>query len=212
MHPNQLRENEPPLELRKSKITKISDKTIEPLKNERKWKGNGSKLDPIIIERVEILPVIIKIHKSSLYYHIKNLEIDKLTCRNTQNITIENCTIKHLEIEGCYNFSLVNNVILKHKISFTKGSTFIDNKIAQFEKFKQNHFSTQLNPLGRQLVNPLTCCLYFLIISTFLSWSYSWFIGLILTGLLLYLNYSIYAKNNRIKDKADNIYVNNGEI
>jgi len=197
---------------RKSKITKISDKTIESLKNNLNWDGSGSKLEPILIDNLGSLPLNVKIYKSSLYYNIKNLTIDELTCRNTQNITIENCTIKHLEIRGCYNMTLVNNKILKHKITFTKGSTFIDNKIAQIEKFKQNLYVTQVNPIGRQVTNPLTCCLCFLIISTFLSWDYSWFIGLILIGLLFYLNYSVYAKIKRIQDKPDNIYVNNVQI
>jgi len=196
----------------KLKITKISDKTIEALKNKLNWKGNGSKLEPIVIEHLGNLPLTVKINRSSLYYHIKNLTIDKLTCRNTQNITIENCTIKHLEIEGCYNMTLVNNKILKHKIVFTKGSTFIDNKISQIEKLKQNYYTTQPNPIGSQVTNPLTCCLCFLTFSAFISETFYWFIGFIPFGLLLFLNYSTYAKNKRIEDKPDNIYVNNVEV
>ena len=212
MNPNRLHGNEKNLKRRKLKITKISDKTIESLKNEMSWEGNGSKIEPIVIEHLGNLPVTVKINRSSLYYHIKNLTIDMLTCRNTQNITIENCTIKHLEIEGCYNMTLIKNNILKHKIVFTKGCAFIDNKFAQIEKLKQNYYTTQGNPIGRQVTNPLTCCLCFLIISSFLSWDYSWYIGLILIGLLFYLNYSVYAKIKRIQDKPDNIYVNNVEI
>jgi len=200
------------MHLRKNKITKISDKNSEALKKNMNWEGNGSKTDPIIIEHLGDLPPILKIYKSSLHYHIKNLSIDKLMCHKTQNITIENNVIKYLKIEACYNLILANNKILKHKIAFTKGCAFIDNKIYHIEEFIKNHSTTQINPVSRQLMTPLGCCLYFLIISSVLSWSYTWPTGLCLIGLLFYLNYSSYTKNKRIEEKPDNSYVNNIEI
>jgi len=212
LNPNQLNRNEKFLGQRKSKITKISDKTIESLKNELNWDGNGSKLEPILIDNLGSLPLTVKIYKSSLYYNIKKLTIDKLICRNTKNITIENCIIKHLEIHGCYNVTLVNNKILKHRIAFTKGSNFIDNKIAQIEKFKQNLYTTQVNPLGRQLMTPPTCCLCFIAVSIFIAATPFWFIGFVPIGVLFFLNYSTYAKLRRIEDKPDNVYINNVEV
>ena len=212
MNPNRLHGNEKNLKRLKFKITKISDKTIESLKNKMNWEGHGSKLEPIVIDHLGNLPLTLKINRNSLYYYIKNLTIDALACRNTQNITIENCTIKHLKIEGCYNLTLVNNKILKHRIVFTKGSTFIDNKISQNEKFKQNLYTTQVNHLGRQLTTPLTCCLSFVAISAFISGTSYWFIGFIPFGVLIFLNYSTYAKNKKIQGKPDNIYINNVEL
>jgi len=108
--------------------------------------------------------------------------------------------------------TLVNNNILKHRIAFTKGSNFIDNKIAQIEKFKQNLYTTQVNPLGRQFMNPLTCCLCFISVSIFIAAAPFWFIGFIPIGVLFFLNYSTYAKLRRIEDKPDNVYVNNVEL
>lgn len=177
-----------------------------------KWKGNGSKLEPIVIEHLGYQPVIIKIYRSNVYYYIKNLTIDKLTCRNIKNITIENCTIKHLKIEGCQNITLVNNKILKHKIVFTKGSTFIDNKIAQIENLKQYKYTPLGIPLNMHTTNLLYCCLYFVAISALISGTSSWFIGIILFGIGFFFNYSTYAKNKRIEGKPDNIYVNNVDL
>lgn len=176
------------------------------------WEGDGSSLDPIVIDQVETLPLFIKISRSRSYYQIKNLVIDKLICRNAQNISIENCTIKHLVIEGCENLTLLNNTILKLKIVFTRGSTFIDNKFAQIDKLKQNYYTTQGNPLVGQVLNPLTCCLSFIAVSMLLSRTPIWFIGLISLGLLLYLNFSAFIKQKRIQDKPDNTYVNNMEV
>jgi len=200
------------MNLLKNNITKITDKNSEALKKEMRWEGTGSKTDPIIIEHLRDLPPILKFYKGRLHYHIKNLTIDKLTCHKTQNITIENNVINYLKIEECYNLNLVNNKILKRKVAFTKGCAFIDNKIYHIEEFIKNQSTTLINPLSRQLMSPLGCCLYFLIISSILSWSYTWFIGLCLIGLLFYLNLSRYAKDKRIEDKPENSYVNNVEI
>lgn len=196
----------------KNNNTKITDKNSEALKIEMNWEGKGSSTDPIIIEHLGDIPPRLKIYKSKLHYHIKNLSIDKLTCQKTHNITIENNVINYLKIEECYNLNLVNNKILKHKVAFTKGCAFIDNKIYNIEEFIKNQSTTLINPLSRQLMSPLGCCLYFLIISSVISWSYTWFIGLCLIGLLVYLNLSRYAKDKRIKDKPENSYVNNVEI
>ena len=212
MNPKNLNENEQFLEQQTSKITKISDKTIESLKIEMNWEGSGSKSDPIVIKQVKALPLIVKIYRSSLYYYIKNLTIDKLTCHNAQNITIENCTIKYLKIGDCDNITLVNNKIVKHKIVFAKGSTFIDNKIAQFEKFTKNHFTTQTSPLSGYSTNPITGCLCFMVIMGFLSWNSFGFIGSILFGLIFYLHYSTYIKNKGKKCNTKNIYANNVNI
>ena len=200
------------MHLLKNNITKITDKNSEALKKEMNWEGKGSKTDPIIIEHLRDLPPILKFYKGSLHYHIRNLSIDKLTCLKTQNITVENNIIKYLKIEECYNLMLVNNKILKHKVAFTKGCAFIDNKIYYFEEFIKNQSATLINPLSRQLMTPFGCFLYFFIISSVLSWAYTWPIGLCLIGLLFYLNYSRYAKDKRIKEKPENSFVNNVEI
>jgi len=212
LNPNHFSENEQFIEYRKSKPIKITDKKIETLKIEREWEGTGSELNPIVINHARTFPFIVKIYRSSLYYNIKNLTIDKLTCRNARNITIENCTIKHLKIEGCVNLTLLNNTILKLKIVFTRGSTFIDNKFAQIDKLKQNYYTDHGNPIGGRIMNPVTCCLCFTAISMLVSQTPIWFMGLFPLGLLLYLNYSAYIKNKRIRDKPDNTYVNNIEL
>ena len=209
LNPNHLKRDEQFLEQHKSKIIKISDRKIKALKIEMNWDGNGSKLDPIVIDQVGTLPLSIKISRSRLYYHIKNLTIGKLTCCNAKNINIENCIIKHLKIEGCENLTLLNNTVLKLKIAFTRGSTFIDNKFAQMDKLKQNYYTIQGNPIVRQVSNPLTCCLCFTSISMLVSGTSIWFIGLIPFGVLIFFNYSSYVKNKKIQDKPDNTYINN---
>lgn len=197
----------------KSNKIQISDKKINSLKTEKGWQGKGSKSDPIIIDDLRDLPRSLRIHRSTLHYYIKNLFLYNLSCHYTQNITIENCTIYQLEIKGCYNMTLLNNKILNHKIVFSKGNTFIDNKLSQIQKLKRNKDKTAIYPLGRQLSNPLTCCLCFIAISSFIARTTFWLTGFIPSIVLLILmNYLTYFRRKRIKDKKENFYDNNTHL
>lgn len=200
------------LKRNKFKKTQISDKTINSLKSKKSWQGKGSNFEPIIIDDLRDLHSTLRIHRSTLHYTIKNLFIYNLSCHYTQNITIENCTIYNLEIKGCYNMTLANNKILNHKIVDSKGNTFIDNKLSQIQKLKKNDYKSAINPLGRQIVSPLTCFLYFMAISAFLSRTVFWFFGFIPVALITLMNYLTYTRSKRIKDKKQNFYVNNTEL
>ncbi len=65
--------------------------------------------------------------------------------------------------------TLLNNKILNLKIVYSKGNTFIDNKLSQIQKLKKNDDKTVIYLLGRQVKSPLTCCLCFIAISAFLA-------------------------------------------
>ena len=196
----------------KSKKTQISDKKINSLKTEKGWLGKGSNIEPIIIDDLRDLRPKLRIRRSTLHYNIKNLFIYNLSCRYTQNIAIENCTIYKLEIKGCYNMILINNKILNYKIVDSKGNSFIGNKLSQIQKLKKNDDKLVINPLSRQIGSPLTCFLAFTAASAFLSGTVYWFMGFIPIGLLALMNYLTYTRRKRIKDKKENLYVNNTEL
>jgi len=200
------------LKRNKFKKTQISDKTINSLKSEKGWLGKGSNIEPIIIDDLKNLRPKLRIHRSTLHYNIKNLIIYNLSCRYTQNITIEKCMIYKLEIKGCYNMTLLNNKILNYKIVDSKGNSFIENKLSQIQKLKKNDYNPAINPISRQMVSPLTCCLIFILISNFFSGTVFWLIGLIPVGLLALRSYLTYTRSKRIKDKKENLYVNNTEL
>ena len=200
------------LKLKRFHKTQISDKKINSLKIKKSWLGKGSKFEPIIIDDLRDLHPNLRIHRSTLHYYIKNLFIYNLSCRYTQNITIENCTIYKLEIKGCYNMTLLNNKILNHKIVYSKGNTFIDNKLSQIQKLKKNDDKTVFYLPSKKYLSPLTCCLSFIAISAFLGGTTFWFIGFIPIGLLTLMNYLTYFRRKRIKDKKENFYDNNTDL
>lgn len=196
----------------KSKITYISDRKIKALKFKKGWKGNGSMHEPIIIDDLEDLPPNLMIHRNSLHYNINSLFIYNLSCYYTQNITIENCIIYKLEIKGCYNITLLKNKIIKYKIMDSKGNNFIDNELSQVQNLKKNDDKLLINPLGKQMINPLTFFLFFMAISAFLSRTNFWVIGFIPIGLLTLLNYLSYTRSKRLRNKKPNFYANNIEL
>ena len=108
--------------------------------------------------------------------------------------------------------SLLNNKILNHKIVGSKGNTFVSNKLSQIQKLKKNDDKLAISPLSSQIGSPLTCFLAFTTASAFLSGTEYWFMGFIPFGLLALMNYFTYTRRKRIKNKKDNVYVNNTEL
>ena len=102
-----------------------------------------------------------------------------------------------------------DNIIVK---DINNKSFNILNKLSQIQKLKRLNDKTGINPLGRQLSNPLTCCLYFIAISLFISRTNLWFIGFIPVGFLTLKNYLTYYRSKRMRDKKENFYVNNTEL
>ena len=200
------------LKLKRFHKTQISDKKIKSLKIKKDWQGVGSKVEPIIIDDLRNLHPNLKIHHSTLHYYIRNLFIYTLSCRYTQNITIENCTIYRLEIKGCYNMSLLNNKILNFKIVHSKGNAFIDNKVSQRHKLKKDDDKTVIYLPSRKYLSPLTCCLSYIALSALLAGTTFWFIGFIPIILLTTMNYLTYFRRKRTKDKKQNFYVNNTDL
>jgi len=175
--------------------TRISDKKINSLKLEKSWQANGSNSEPIIIDDLKDLHPNLKIHRSTLHYYLRNLIIYKLSCYYTQNIFIENCTIYQLKIKGCYDITVVNNKILNLEIVNSKGNTIIDNKLTQIQKPKMNNDKTEINPISRQISNPLICCLLLLALGSFLSGTKTWYFGFIPLGFLILNEYFTYYRN-----------------
>ena len=189
--------------------TLISDNTINFVKSMAGWTGNGSKSEPIIIDNLSHLTPNILITRGSLFYHLKNVNVNKLTCFSTQNITIENCKIKRLKIKGCYDLIVVNNTILNIKIILSKQNSFIDNKISQIHKINQNNKKFKVNPLYTQFRTPLMCILYILALSAFMGGTYLWYTGFIPLTLLVLINYQNFSMNKRVRNKKENFYANN---
>jgi hypothetical protein len=189
--------------------TLISDKTIHSVKSRAGWTGNGSKHEPIVIDNLSNLSPNILIKHSTLFYLLKDVNVNKLTCSCTQNITIENCKFRSLKLKGCYDLIIVNNTILKVKIIHSKQNSFINNKISQIRKKHQKNNEFKINPLYTQFRNPLMCLLYFLAISAFIGGTYLWYTGFIPLALIIFINFKNFYMNKRVRDKKDNLYVNN---
>ena len=110
-------------------ITHIRNRSVHSLKSKMGWKGTGSKEDPIIIDNVEGLKPTLIFATHDIYFIIKNIVVYKIVCKRTENITIENCKIYELDVQGSYNMNIVNNTILSLKVIFLRASVVENNGI-----------------------------------------------------------------------------------
>lgn len=193
--------------------TEITNKSITDLQAKMGWKGTGTEYDPIIISNLSGLKPNLRIHRSSLHYIIRDIVVYKLMCISTQNITIENCKINELELEGCYNMTIRNNSILWLKFVYSKGCTLENNSFSSFalERLESNYFD-KLYPMLQYF---LYCVISLLIIVAFLIFSYIvyvWPIGLLdlgLVALLFYVIHILKVRRKRTEKKPENILVGN---
>ncbi len=194
----------------------ITDKKITRLKAEMGWEGVGTHNDPIIIDDLSGPKSNVWIHRSSLHYVIRNVIIYKLMCINMQNITIENCKIHELEVEGCYNMTIKNNSIIWLKFLYSKGCVLENNSFSNeaLERLENNHFDNYYQKMKSSLY---TLAIIFALAATSIAFygSYLWFMSLLffsLVGLIFYYIHTFKAKKKRTHDKPENILVNNSSL
>jgi len=108
-----------------------ANRSVHSLKSKMGWKGTGSKEDPIIIDNVEGLKPTLIFTTHDIYFIIKNIVAYKIVCKRTENITIENCKIYELDVQGSYNMNIVNNTIITLKVIFLRASVVKNNGIRQ---------------------------------------------------------------------------------
>lgn len=194
----------------------ITNKKITKLKAKMGWKGVGTQNDPIIIDDLSGLKPNLWIHLSSLHYVIRNVIIYKLMCINTQNITIENCKIHELEVEGCYNMKIKNNSIIWFKFVYSKGCVLENNFFSNesLERLENNYFD-KLYPKIRSGMYAIA--VVFALVATSIVWysRYLWFLSLLafsLVGLIFYYIHTLKAKYKRTYDKPENILLGNSSL
>lgn len=193
--------------------TKITDASITDLQIKMGWLGTGSRQDPIVINNVSGLKPSLWIHKSSMYYIIRDIIVYKLICTKTQNITIENCKIHELEVEGCYNMTIRNNSILWLKFLYSKGITLENNTFSNevLVKLEGNYFDMIYPKIQSSLI--IVALILASVASLILFYNlFLWFLSLLTYGLVVIIFYYIQAlkaKKNRTVEMLDNVMIEN---
>lgn len=196
----------------KYRKTHITDKKIQELQQKMEWEGTGTTEGPIVINNLNGLRPNIWIHRSTSHILIQNVTIYNLICTNSQNITIENCKIAELEIEGCFNIHARNNAINGLKILYTKGSIIEDNYIFEdsLERLRNDYY-TRIMP---SIHSVLWCVIAIMLavgilVIYYAPWWYLCFFPFGLCGLIALLIRRYKLQQKRTQEKPENIIKNN---
>jgi len=202
--------------LRKLRFNKtvIKNSNIFYLKKELNWEGKGTAKDPIIIDNIEGLDPNLVFKKLDLHIILRNLKVCLVYCEKTQNITIENCKIYELDIQGCYNLTIHSNKIVFFKLIYTRASVIEENELFsqslarlhsgfsdKFAKFLSSNF----------LYLPIIFITVAILSTFWIGWAISvWF--LVLTTFSFYLSYHFRRKQKYTEGMAENIVIKNQEL
>ena len=114
----------------------VRQKKFDLLKIELGWNGDGTQLNPIIVNNLSNLPPIIRIVKLTNHIVFKDLEINSIDISNCRNITIQGCEIRSLGLHSCQDVVVRNNTIHMFRITHSGNNLITKNKMSRNDLFK----------------------------------------------------------------------------
>jgi hypothetical protein len=109
------------------KIIHISEKSLTKLQLRYGWHGTGIKEDPIIIDSIEKIRLILKFKNINSHILVKDITVYDVRIVKSRNITIENCKVFQIDIEASYNLTIKKSSIINGKLRYCRESLFENN-------------------------------------------------------------------------------------
>lgn len=200
---------------------KITKRSLLKLKEELKWSGEGTSLNPLIINSLGNYPPSIILRKTNCFIHIKNLHRIYLQLICCKNCVIEQNTIHHLALHNCQKIVVNHNTILEVE-TYYGGANFIGNnripleaytKLVNkfYQKSEMKFFKQALMIMSFVLF--ILICLSFFFSNYFSSLYYFIFIFAYLNvALVIFVNYiELKVKEKKSKKLPKNI-INDNEL
>lgn len=137
------------------KVTKLNEKGIQIRAKEFKWKGNGTKDEPFVIDSLRGISPQFWIKKSHVFIHLKNCNFTYICLVRAQNIIIENCT-GDVYLHHCQDIKIENCDIPVFKLNYSFNNALNNCSI----DYADNHFSRanqfQNNKIPPQFIKSIT--------------------------------------------------------
>ena len=125
----------------------IKNKNLEKYQKKYSWSGNGSRENPIIIEKTPVPNL--SFSKMNRYYNLHRLVLDSLALYSCENISIKECKIRWFDLDSCRNVTVEGNKINKAQIFYTRESVFVNNILEN--SLEKQYFSEHLPKLEIKL-------------------------------------------------------------
>ena len=125
----------------KQKILNIENKDFAIFKEQMKWPGEGTQINPVIIDSINETYTHVLFRAINLYITIKNFQNKTLGFKGCANARIENCKLTKLGLVDCKKMEISNNVISKVASLHSGDSVFKNNTISRdsFDKLKKGY-------------------------------------------------------------------------
>jgi hypothetical protein len=114
----------------------IAKETIDKDVIKYDWKGDGTKENPIIIDKDERLPQNIIFKTEDLHIQLKNIDIGVIVFERCQNIILEDSILSIVRLKSCNGIILRDNLIKEIKILFSEDLIIENNRFYYFSNIR----------------------------------------------------------------------------
>ncbi len=124
----------------------INNYNIKEYQKKHYWKGIGTRSDPIIIDSIKDPYELLWFEKIDYNIILRNITIERINLKNSQNISIENSRIFEIWVDKSYYLSIINNSIYKIVLFEAKSCTIKGNKIHNpIREIEANYYAKLLD-------------------------------------------------------------------
>lgn len=123
-------------------ILNVKNEDFPLIKEQMKWKGEGTQNDPVVIDFINQTYTDIYFKNIHQHVKIKGFKNKTFGFENCQNFQIQDCSI-NIALVNCLHFNFKNNVIAKIVSLHSGECTFTNNTIVRefFEKMKNGYYN-----------------------------------------------------------------------
>ncbi len=114
----------------------IAKSTIDKNSMQYNWKGDGTKENPIIIDKDDNLPQNMIFRTEDMHLQIKNIDIGLLVFERCQNIILEESILSIVKLKTCSNIIIRENLIKDIKLLFSEDLVIENNRFYSFSNFR----------------------------------------------------------------------------
>ena len=114
----------------------ILKSTIDNHTAKYNWRGEGTKENPIIVDKDENLPQNIIFRTEDLYIQLKNIDIGLIVFERCQNIILEDSILSIVKLKSCNNIVIRDNLIKDIKLFFSEDLIIENNRFYSFSNIR----------------------------------------------------------------------------
>lgn len=110
---------------------KLTPENLREIADAKKWPGQGTGEDPLIISQINDPTQKIIIHGIQQVIEINRCKLDCLILKDCTSIIVKGCSLEKLKLHRVFESEFLNNKIRQLKCSTTGSNRFQDNQLSR---------------------------------------------------------------------------------